>query len=600
MMMPRRVLIFTFHIYFARYRCVKPAPPVLPVSYFLDPARLGPYNTIMRDDADVFSSLAAQLDPEERSALLERISKSHPEQSETLIVVDETDKQSVEQLYETLGFFKKLFVIIKSILMQRDRISILEEALLERIGRRIINQFPGVFDYRDKSLGAIYQDELRNLQTSLANLSEPFTTAFGGEKRQFIAFLASLQMPLVHERLVSVCDIDAESELTADDDEFELKKRSQNEMQDIWDSLPDDERNEMYHAVRSIGFLKELVFFPFSRIDRTSAPEAVSTIEELADLLHSIRVTPSKSTVSTLVLYTNRDSLSGEGETRRIEHKYEELSAALHAINRFCSQIPLVDILKVLKQNIEYTPESLGGGEEWFNLYRQYWEKRLERAIKTYAHKKKRDRLQTELDELYETTTIHSLDNYVPNRFDDTVTLRFGMCSQILVFVAEVLFESQISRPLKLILINGEFYKPQNREELTDTYNNLSSLGNKLRALDRSLELEDQSENTPEAQLRATPRRKKVVLDHVETELEKLIRLSIDYLDSCINIIKGILRGESGEKYDTLSNVSQIGGSDNARLMSQLARSLTRCESTKRLLHEAYDLEQSYVPELKS
>ena len=60
-----------------------------------------------------------------------------------------------------------------------------------------------------------------------------------------------------------------------------------------------------------------------------------------------------------------------------------------------------------------------------------------------------------------------------------------------------------------------------------------------------------------------------------------------------ISIIKGILYGESGGRFDTLSNLTYIGGSENAILMEHLSRSLKQAEEGQRIINELYDLERS-------
>ncbi len=553
----------------------------------------------MQSEPDVFSSLAAQLDPDERRDLLERISKSHPTQTEPFIAVDERVEKPVDELYESLGFFRRILIIVKSILTRRDRISVLEDVLLDRMGRRIAHDFPGVFDFRSESFGTGYENEIRKLRESLIGLSDSLKSVLENEKPQFIAFIGSLQMPWVHERLSSLCDFDHEHEVFTIDDDFELKKRAHEEMQDVLSSLSEDDRNEMYLAVRSLFFLKELVSFPFARIEHTYAKDMVSDLSDLADILYSIRFTPSKRTVSSLVLYLHRNSLSEEEERKSVERSYEKLAGGLRAIASFCSRVPLLDVLKILKRDVGYSLDELGGGEEWFNLFRKYWEDRLEHALEAYSYRIRRNELREQLRELYGNVTGKSLDNYRSAGYGDNSKIRYALCSEIVLYVAEILFERQVSRQLKLLLINGEFYKAQNREELTDTFNGLSALSGKLRSLDRTLEADNEDSDSAESQLRtgSSKRRRKVIFDHAENELEKLIRTTIDYLDSCINLMKGILRGESGERYDTLSNVSHIGGSDNARFLSQLAGHLSRCAYAKRLLHEAYDLERTYQPE---
>ena len=66
-----------------------------------------------------------------------------------------------------------------------------------------------------------------------------------------------------------------------------------------------------------------------------------------------------------------------------------------------------------------------------------------------------------------------------------------------------------------------------------------------------------------------------------------------DDLGLLISVLKGILHGESGGRFDTLSNISYIGGSENAKLRDKLEIALNQAEQARNIMNELFDLERA-------
>ncbi len=162
----------------------------------------------------------------------------------------------------------------------------------------------------------------------------------------------------------------------------------------------------------------------------------------------------------------------------------------------------------------------------------------------------------------------------------------------------EKLFLIEMHRVLKIFLVDADFYKPQNRQQFTDAYNGLRTAGREIAKLESDLskdgdigrELEKHRGNIESDSSLFTYISN--MLKTTDVRAERLIHSVRDNLGLLINVIKGILYGESGGRFDTLANISYIGGSENAKLLERLGGTLKQAEEARRITNELFDMER--------
>lgn len=140
--------------------------------------------------------------------------------------------------------------------------------------------------------------------------------------------------------------------------------------------------------------------------------------------------------------------------------------------------------------------------------------------------------------------------------------------------ILEQVFKKELAKRQKHFLVEGDFYKPQNREELTNSLNFLERAPSDFHAVDMEID----TDHIPE---------------HIERKIEKLINDTLKNISVLINVGKGILYGESGGRYDTLANISSIGGSENQVVLDRLTKDLAKLERITGLILSMYELERS-------
>ena len=66
---------------------------------------------------------------------------------------------------------------------------------------------------------------------------------------------------------------------------------------------------------------------------------------------------------------------------------------------------------------------------------------------------------------------------------------------------------------------------------------------------------------------------------------------AIGQLHALVSLLNGVLHGESGERYDTLSNLEQLGGRENKTLLADVEAASSRIAEAWNLLCEIRDVE---------
>jgi hypothetical protein len=557
-----------------------------------------------------FDSLVSGLTADERLEMLRGIEESGTGIEEPIFAdAEDTATINIEAVYNRLGVVKRILLFFKALFTQRDVMDLLEDSLLRGYAEEVERACRGMFTSGSNTLNLLFKEEFEALRDSLVCFIDPLSRALGPEKKDFISFLAGFEIPLHQEKLIEITDPDNHANDTKTD--FDLRRELEGELSDALKEISDSDRSEIYRYVRSLFFLNELVFYPFSNIlinfgdDQNSPGVPLDNIKEslleFGDVLISQTTPPSEIALKALFLFD--PAYSGESDRGAIESSLKDRLAGAHTgiekIRRFCGLVPYRKLLKVISGNIGYTPESVAGGEDWFALYRKFWEERLESGISEYSFENHRRRLLKNACELIHMSELPSLKAYTLNSIDEGFRVQYETTIAFIYQFIDKLFMREMHRVLKIIHVDGDFYKSQNRQEYSDSCEGVRNAHQMIDKLESGLssggETRSEIESVKGQMIKQSLRFNQLrgVLEAVDAKAVKIIEEFRENVGLFISIIKGILYGESGGRFDTLSNLTYIGGSENAILMEHLSRSLKQAEEGQRIINELYDLERS-------
>ncbi|MDR2370327.1 MAG: DUF5312 domain-containing protein, partial [Treponema sp.] len=166
-------------------------------------------------------------------------------------------------------------------------------------------------------------------------------------------------------------------------------------------------------------------------------------------------------------------------------------------------------------------------------------------------------------------TNLKILDNVVSESNPDGIPIPGVFALSFLLTFYSAVFMPDINKVLRPVLIDGEFYKRENRTDFTEGYNDLIKLEDDIRRFEGdispagdfgkrySLARQDMSS------LPVKRRKIQIVIEDASKEAFRIIERVRTACKTMINIINGILKKDTDGKYDTLANLSQLSGRGN-------------------------------------
>jgi hypothetical protein len=384
-------------------------------------------------------------------------------------------------------------------------------------------------------------------------------------------------------------------------------------MDDIIESIDPERKRLLYEEVRKLHCLQALVHYNYDKVIDAFEQQGgnnwaglplnnyQASLTELLQLLTSLKNPPSEQLVKVLLIFYLQKELEKEEPEEFEEHLYQMLNKAESAfsyIRFFNRTVPLLDLLRLAKRNVEYYPVEIGGGEDWFVQFKQFWYRRFDEKIRRYTEEQKRKQLIEEALGFLHVDHFPRVLYYRTGDIEQEVRARYEESISFIRGFVERIFLEEMNPPLKLVLIDGEFYKEQNREEYNDAYNGLLQLKSDIEHL--QYDLSDKGEvgkriagiRNEVVNPRLVRGRIADIMGEVDKQAEQIVTSAIEYATMMSNLLGGILYGDMGGRYDTLSNLGYIGRNENKNLSQKLHTIKNRLEVFLKVLTGLYDTER--------
>lgn len=562
----------------------------------------------------VFDKLVRELSKKEREEFLEKIKMSFSVTDELLAPQDDEIKEvDLDQEYRGLGVLKKIIIFFQQIFTGKDYEELTELMLLKDLIRSIERKYPGVFNAQTGQLLQNMHDELESLRETVAPFKVPIDKSLGKNKTDFFAFLGSLELELIHEKLVMETDpFKREGEFSEKSDR-EVKEALRFSMDDVFAEMTETDREKMREHARSLRYLYEVSFFPYETIiSRFRSNEyqnglicPIKEVEDdltyLANILYSFNYPPGARLFYALFLFQYQDEMENEDFEldEKIEKQMERAESGLNRIRQFNQEVPYIEILRYVKKNINYLPEVMGGGEDWYHLYRQFWNNRLEKLFRDFSMQRQKRNVIDQAQDFIGLEEFPKLQYYNSGHLEGTVKLKYEMTLAFLQALVEKVLSKELNRPLKVLLLDADFYKEQNRQEYTDAYNGLMQIPEQIQKVEYALTPSGDTgkalEIVKNEVIPPSLKRKKMqnILGEVDEEAEETVKTAQDNLHLLNNVLDGILNGDVGGKYDTISNVGYLGGKKSTSFLNDIEETLSRLKEAEELLASLAEVESS-------
>jgi len=520
--------------------------------------------------------LVSELSLGERQNLLDKL-KGHSDLSATpLYETDDKEKsqETFEVSYARLPWYYHLYYFFLSIVKSRPPAKVYEDGQIAKLGREITAGSPGFYDYQQNFLLSEFRECVVNLKESARFFYSMFEPNVNHDKGEFYAFLGSLEMGEVHKRLHIETDPNVLYELTPDASGPEIRQQALKIMEEAISSISEEQRNAMYFNARSLHCLKELSAFVFDRVimafgsaGQTCPANVVrDLLLNLDNILFSLKDPPTLSLLESLFIFvlqsrTGEKDFDMSREMRKLLGKAEN---ALAEIRNFNKRIPLTRILRCVFRDMSLSPQPISGGEEWYMVYREYWKRQVDGKCSDYVKKRKNNELTNSFKGFLKSTSLKLLENVASDACPSGMPLPEAFTLSFLLTYYSAVFITDINNTLRPILLEGEFFKRENRTEFTESYNDLMKLEDDIKRLEKDLAPNgDLGKRYFQAKKDITSlpvKRRKVqmVLEDASRTATEIIDHTRQAMKSMINVLNGIMKKEAGGKYDSLANLTQL------------------------------------------
>jgi hypothetical protein len=550
--------------------------------------------------------LVSELTLEERRNLLEKL-KAESNLSGDLLyeVKEEGPFIQIDEQYAGLPWYYHLFYFILSLFESKPPIKVFEDSQVGRLGREIKLRSPELYDYQRTYLLPEFYKMITDLKEGARFFFTALDAGFNRDKGSFYAFLGSLEMEDVHRRLQNDTDPNIIAEKSPDASEAELRQTAFQVMEDAFAGITEAQRNTMYHNTRSLYCLKELSSFLFDRIIMAFGFEPAASgqvcsinvvremLNSLNNILFSLRVPPPLTLLESLFIFLLQEKAREPDfdinrEMRKLLIRAEN---SLVTIRTFNAQVPLTLMLRCTNRDMTLSPQEISGGEDWFLVYREYWKRHIEMLFAEYMRFRRHRDLLNSFRYFLKGANLKVLGNVVSDANPEGLPIPEAMSLSFLLTFYSAVYMNDINKILRPILIDGEFYKRENRTEFTESYNELIKLEDEIKKFEMNISPSgDYGRRYIQARqdmssLPVKRRKIQLVLQDASGEAKRIIERTRAAVRAMINVLNGILKKDFEGKYDGLGNMSQFSGRGPA-FINGITESIQKFQKTLQLLDD--------------
>nr|WP_245522149.1 DUF5312 domain-containing protein [Treponema paraluiscuniculi] len=506
-------------------------------------------------------------------------------------------------------FFFRFWIGVKSFFRSSSVEALYEETLLQRLGNDLKAHYAQYIDVKEKTFTKVFYDKMGELRKTQV-FFDSLLACYNSDKGDFYLLLSSFITPVAYEQLMACSDpFAAQGDGTPSGLRASLLKR----MDVALATLSGPHKTELYQAARAIEWMKVFCEVPVDRIllrfTVISPASAVcpitilqSELEKLACVIHDSKHIPD-AVLQGLFVLKSKTSLH-DAQVDNAAHAaafLKEASAALVVIKDLSHSIPIEDFVRFAGRNIRWQPRAIAGGEDWFVHFKNAWKKRFNEKWALWSTAQKRLVLKEQMLSLLGREQFSELTHRPWEGFWYQLVFRREMSFVFLKNLFEDAYARVVSPPLNVILAEGSFYRRDELIEYTDAVNVLEQMGAKIRNFEVRLSPVGEWGVAFSAQRKehTVTMKSKGILEALIKVIDSEATVLLDATLKAFHCIGAMLASMIGASktsaYATLTNWSDIRGSDNASFREQASQARAYVQTASRALVEMENLETTHL-----
>jgi len=546
------------------------------------------------DSPNTFDRMVSGISREERKSILEKLQNQElqdfpAESIENSINEDvsfDEDTPDLETSLKKESIFFRFWLWFKALVKSDSVQNVYNNELVAEMAKKLSKNIPDLIDYRRRYLLAMFYNSLVEMKHCI-DFFKPYVELYEENDGAFLILLGSIIMPGVDSQIETEVDpytMPFDRQITG-----ELRVSLIHKMDDILKDLPAKERAIMYSGARSIEWLKHFVKLPIENFLSKFSPGFDGTYccnfgtidSELAQcariLVKGYKI--SNAVLEALYLFSVRnkseelselDSNSG-GAAEFIQKANTELSM----INSFITNVPLNTVGCIVYNNARWIAEPFGGGENWFVKFKSQWRKVFDSRWESWVRDCKKEKLRVRLQEYFALSSFPQFPYRPWKDVSTSLTFRYELTLGFLYFFYNNLYNEYL-KPLKVVLLEGQFRQKDNQSEFAEQLNVLSTLNQEIKGLCEKLKesgeygsIFAQFENRGLFNTQA-----EMQVDAVLNDMESAVSIIIRKFGNACRILGMIVAGVLGQsldtRYDSLLNINTVHGHENKIFRQEL------------------------------
>lgn len=566
----------------------------------------------MSNNQDIFERLVVSLDSGERKDLLQKLAEIGETQQNADLsknpynAVLEGKQKKPQESYLKEPFIIRIWFKIKSFFVSIPAQELYAAALVSNLGRTLSKDWSMYIDVSSRQYTATFADritELRTIQKFLSTL----LTEYQNDKGKFYVLLGTL---LIEESsaLISAAVNPFDATIVGSST-HNVRSSFLRKIEDAFSSIPELDRSKMLSASKSVEWMKSFCELPLDRIidnfDSSLSIHRTCPIGLIANELKKVaQVLASAKRINffvleTLFLFSKHNEIDQEKLNLEKECSVfiNQASIYLTGIRNFKNTVPLADFIRFSIGDISWEIQPSSGGEDWFGYFKLAWKAQFEEHWNKWNSLQQSQSLELRIIDLFKGKSAPPLvsipwkEMWVPLPFRRELSISF------LKGFFQFLYPSLIMRPLKIILIEGEFYKRDDLIEYTDAFNSLEYGLENIESFEARL-----SEKGDIGVGFNLLYREKMVTVQAKTRLENLMLTAnadaeqiISKVTQSFKILINLLGKITGQKKESLvgvlANYSAIQGRLNEQFRKELIVARQKIIDSQAILDEADHIE---------
>jgi hypothetical protein len=267
-------------------------------------------------------------------------------------------------------------------------------------------------------------------------------------------------------------------------------------------------------------------------------------------------------------------------------------------IRNFKERIFLSDFIRFTESDVSWQPEVKGEGEDWFVLYKGAWKSRFEARWSSWNSLHRKAMLEKSICIFLGVSELPTLQHHPWEGLWISLSLRREVSVCFVKGLFLTIYPQIWMKPLKILLIDGDFYKRENLAEFTDAFSTLEHMRQVVETFENRCSpkgdigegfLLVQGERL--ATISGKARIDNLMLT-LNSDAEQIISLTLSACRSVDAVLSGILAATRGGPYDTLLNLSTVQGKMNERYRKELANVHQMVKGVCTILGEAEVVEK--------